>query len=96
MSRSHKKGYIKDRPRNIKKSSLYWRRIRSSIKNIIRSCKDFENLDIPNPKTIVNDYDYCDYIIDYENYRGQDYFWYNTQDKYSVSLQNWIKKSKRK
>jgi hypothetical protein len=26
--------------------------------------KDIEICDIPDPKLIVNDYDYCDYIID--------------------------------
>jgi hypothetical protein len=66
MSRSRKKAIIKDRPRRKKKASLYWRNIRSTIKNSIRSCKNLEDLEIPDPKTIVNDYDYCDYTIDYE------------------------------
>lgn len=45
---------------------MYWRRVRSRINTYIRSCKDLENLQIPNPKSIMNDYDYCDYVIDYE------------------------------
>ena len=66
MSRSIRKAIIKDRPRNYKKSSKYWRTVRSCIKNSIRNCKNLEELEIPDPKIIVNDYDYCDYIFDYE------------------------------
>ena len=66
MSRSRRKAIIKDRPRNIKKSSFYWRQVRSSQNNVIRSCRDFDELEIPNAKTIVDDYDYCDYKFDYE------------------------------
>ena len=67
MSRSRKKAIIKDRPRNVNAAAFYWRRVRSAIKNAIRSCRDLENLEVPDPKNIVNDYDYCDYIIDYEH-----------------------------
>lgn len=67
MSRSYRKAIIKDRPKNYKKSSMYWRVIRHSINNTIRSCKDLSSLDIPNPKSIYNDYDYCDYVINYEH-----------------------------
>ena len=66
MSRSYKLAIVKDRPRNAKKSSLYWRQVRSTQNNVIRSCRDFEELEIPNAKTIVDDYNYCDYKIDYE------------------------------
>lgn len=68
MSRSRKKPIIKDRPRNEKKSTLYWRRIRSRINQKVRSLiSDPEKDDIPNPKTLINDYNYCDYIIDYRD-----------------------------
>jgi len=66
MSRSYKLAIIKDRPRNIKKSSLYWRNVRSTQNNAIRSCRDLEELEIPHERTIVDDYDYCDYKIDHE------------------------------
>ena len=66
MSRSTRKAIIKDRPRNGKKSSLYWRSVRSTQNNAIKSCRNFEELEIPNEKTIINDYNYCDYIIDHE------------------------------
>jgi hypothetical protein len=62
MSRSHKKAIIKDRPRNNKKSSMYWRVVRRVQKLFLRQGKD-----IPSPKVIYNDYDYSDYTIDCEN-----------------------------
>ena len=61
MSRSTKQPIIKDRPRNYKKSTFYWRTIRRVIKNAIRSNEE----EIPNPKEIINDYDYSDYKFDY-------------------------------
>ena len=79
MSRSRKKAIIKDKPRNYKASAFYWRRIRSRLKNILKSCKNFENLELPNPKTLISDYDYCDYSIDYE-YRTQIYQNYTEED----------------
>lgn len=65
MSRSTRKAIIKDRPRNNKKSTLYWRKIRRIINSKVRNNID-DNV-IPVPKEIVNDYDYCDYIMDYEH-----------------------------
>lgn len=76
MSRSKRLPVIKDRPRNQKKSTLYWRHIRSTTSQVVRGIKnqvgDLDGIDednsdlnnIPNPKSIVNDYDYCDYIFD--------------------------------
>lgn len=64
MSRSKKKNIIKDRPRNRKKSTMYWRTVRRVQNQKVKSLVlDPENNHIPEPKTIVNDYDYCDYII---------------------------------
>lgn len=64
MSRSVKKAIVKD-----SKPDKYWKQIRSTIKNTIRSSslEDLEELEIPDPKTIVNDYDYCDWTADYEH-----------------------------
>ncbi len=66
MSRSQRKPIIKDRPRNYKKSSSYWRTVRRVIKNNVRYLQE-KMLDenIPDPKEIVNDYDYSDYRLDY-------------------------------
>ena len=63
MSRSRRKPFIKDAPRNAKKSTLYWRRVRSRIKNSLRS----QHEELPHPKEIVNDYDYSDYTFVPEN-----------------------------
>lgn len=67
MSRSRKKPIIKDAPRNYKKSTLYWRRIRSVVNQKVRGFINGQREDdtLPIPKEIVNDYDYCDYKIDY-------------------------------
>ena len=35
--------------------------------------------DIPDPKTIINDYDYCDYILDFRNP------WHDEEDKIKYS-----------
>ena len=81
MSRSKRLPIIKDRPRNQKKSTLYWRHIRSTTNQVVRGIKDqltdLDGIDednselneIPNPKSIVNDYDYCDYIFDYRYWK---------------------------
>lgn len=63
MGKSYRKPIIKDRPRNTKKSTEYWRKVRRVTKQAVsklESDEDFD-VDIPNPKTIVNDYDYSDY-----------------------------------
>ena len=57
MSRSKRIPIIKDRPRNKKKSSIYWRAIRRHWKHSIKSGK----LEFKLAKEIVNDYDYSDY-----------------------------------
>lgn len=59
MSRSYKKPIIKDSPRRYKKSSAYWRRIRRVIKSKLNEL--YDDLFLPIPREIVNDYDYSDY-----------------------------------
>lgn len=66
MSKSYKKAILKDGFRNQKKASIYWRPIRSKINQITRQLKNDVELEIPNPKTIINDYTYSDYTINYE------------------------------
>jgi hypothetical protein len=73
MSRSRKKPVIKDCPRNYKKSSNYWRTIRRVTKDKVRFSQ--ENLDdelVPDPKEIINDYDYSDYRFDLR-FRNDDF-----------------------
>ena len=66
MSRSRKEPIIKERPRNHRKSTEYWRRVRRVINQTVRKLfyKDEEEVVIPNPKQIVNDCDYSDYTFD--------------------------------
>lgn len=66
MSRSNKLPIIKERPRNHKKSTEYWRKVRRVISQSVRKLffKDEDEVVIPNPKEVVNDYDYSDYTID--------------------------------
>jgi len=76
MSRSTKKPIVKDSNRNFKKSTIYWRQIRRVTKQFVRKLnkENTDSINIPQPKEIVNDYDYCDYIIDYrDNWAGEEY-----------------------
>lgn len=71
MSRSHKLAILKDHPRNVKKSSEYWRKVRRTSKTVVKqfsNSDDFEDIEgkLKNPKSIVNDYDYTDWIFDME------------------------------
>lgn len=65
MSKSYKVPVYKNK--DIK--SIYHRIVKRRIKNYLKSNffklqdKDFD-CNIPNPRTIVNDYRYCDYIFD--------------------------------
>jgi hypothetical protein len=70
MSRSKKKAIIKDNPSN--KVARYWRAVRRVTNQEVREFKkeDLEDVSCTDEKVIVNDYDYCDYIIDYENKEG--------------------------
>lgn len=55
-----------------KEHRLMRRRIRRSIKLRVKdilSLVDKDTYDIPNPKTIVNDYDWSDYTVDYRTGR---------------------------
>ena len=63
MGKSYKKSIIKDSPRNYKKSSMYWRKVRRVQKQFISENEDVIS---PHPKSIINDYDHTDYIFDYE------------------------------
>lgn len=91
MSRSRKKPIIKDRPRNAKKSSLYWRVVRRVINDKVRQIltNPEKEPDLPEPKEIVNDYDYSDYKI---NYLDPD--WKNIISNKDVN--EYIEKQKRK
>ena len=63
MGKSFRKPIIKDRASGKKD---YWKTVRKSAKQKIRTFNSEEVLEIPNPKTIVNDDNYSEYrfIID--------------------------------
>jgi len=61
MSRS-RKNYAIFKDKGFRKKN-YWKTIRRTWRQEIKTGKD-----ISNPRTIINDYDYCDYIISLNNY----------------------------
>ena len=75
MSRSYKKAIIKDK--GLK--DIYWKTIRRRIKQAVNKMllTNPDEVLLPDPKEIINDYDYSDYTIDYEHTRSLNYFWYN-------------------
>ena len=65
MSRSRKVPILKDRPRNHNRAAIYWRTIRRVTNAKIRYYQeDVDDIILPRPEEIVNDYDYIDYIWD--------------------------------
>ena len=77
MARSRRKPVIKDKPRNYKRTSAYWRPIRRIWKQMVNSFGDYDDKrgrfgywefddSLPSGKTIINDYDYCDSIWRYD------------------------------
>ncbi|MBP8017082.1 hypothetical protein KAZ01_03680 [Candidatus Gracilibacteria bacterium] len=68
MSRSIKQPIKKDKPRNFQKSAIYWRTIRRVINYTLRKFRrDVDEMVLPKEKSIVNDYDYTDWISDCRN-----------------------------
>ncbi len=63
MSKSFKKNPV-GKLKGLNKDK-YWSRVRATTKNILRSkdISELEEVALPSPKTIVNDYDYVDYIF---------------------------------
>ena len=67
MSRSYRKPFYKDKGVF---SSIYWKRIRRGVKRWIKEGKDPN--EIPHRRTVINDYDYCDYYIDFRNWECEE------------------------
>lgn len=66
MSRSYKRAIIKDK--GLK--DIYWKIVRSRINQHVKKFlkePDLEEVTIPEPKEIINDYSFCDFVNDYEN-----------------------------
>lgn len=67
MSRSRKKAIYKDVSY---KKRVYHRIVRSNINQHVRNSYKLESVDdlvLPNPKEIINDYDYCDWSVNWEH-----------------------------
>lgn len=88
MSRSRKKhAIVKD-----KNGRYYNRRTRRVIKQQVRDIKNLKDLldyRISLAKEIVNSYDVCDYVINYENLKGY-------MSKSNTEISDAINKAKRK
>jgi hypothetical protein len=61
MSRSYKKtnvtkykGYRKDN---------YWKTVRKNINQKLKTTENFEDIELPDPKSIIDDYDYVDEVF---------------------------------
>lgn len=80
MGKSFRKAIIKD-----KGLRPYWRPIRSKINQLVRMGVE----DLPNEKTIINDYDYSDYRFTPEFDTVSDY-------RYSKNPEEDLKKDKAK
>ena len=63
MSRSRRLPFIKDNGNY--SSSEYWRTIRREWKQKLKADYCIEGFYLRNPKSIINDWDYCDYKFDY-------------------------------
>ena len=93
MSRSYKLAIVKDR--GLK--NYYWKKFRRIINQSVKQIT-FDNADdkvLLIPKEVMNDYDYCDYVIDYEHDRSSSYFWYNDK-KMTEEHQKYVNKLRRK
>ena len=65
MSRSKRQPIINDGPRNKKKGTDYWRTVRRVTNEKVRLMNEVLNDEpLPDPKEIVDDYDYSDYRWD--------------------------------
>ncbi|MDR0799865.1 MAG: hypothetical protein LBN18_08925 [Dysgonamonadaceae bacterium] len=95
MSKSKRKPIIKDNP---SRKELFRRRIRrrqNQETSIAKYLEDTEEFQLTDDKSIVNDYDYCDYKIDW--YHGISGFFKRLLSKYTKEeLMDDIKKYSRK
>jgi hypothetical protein len=96
MAYSYKKAILKEKPRNFKISTIYWRRIRRNWKTTLQTYRPFRTKSIAegyfelifeSQKSIFNDYDYCDGIFYLEF--GNSFYPLSKQEEY-------LKKHRRK
>ena len=74
MSKSKKLPICKDR--GIAQHSTFRRKIKRRIRQKVKellTLLDIESYELPSPKVLVNDYDWCDYIFDFRFKRQSRY-----------------------
>ena len=83
MSRSYRKPYIKD---NGLSTQEYWKPIRRTWKMFLNQNYMDPDINFPSPKSLINDWDYCDYIFTPVRRISSRYNqWENKQiEKYSI------------
>lgn len=99
MSKSRRLPIYKDH--GIARHSEYRRKIKRAIRQKVKdilNLADRESYELPNPKVLVNDWNWCDYIFDYRfkrPYPGNSY-WYKSEEEYYKDREEYKKKLSRK
>lgn len=78
MSKSYKLPIYKDK--GICHHKFFRRKIKRLIRQKVKDIKnllDIESYEIPNFKSLVNDYDWCDYILDYRYIKRPTFSYWN-------------------
>ena len=89
MSKSKKLPICKDK--GIAQHSTFRRKIKRRIRQKVKellTLLDIESYELPSPKVLVNDYDWCDYIFDFR-FKSQSRYIRDTEeyDKYMEESQ---------
>lgn len=98
MSRSKRLPIYKDH--GAARHSEYRRKIKRAIRQKVKdilNLADRESYELPNPKALVNEWDWCDYIFDYRfrrPYHG--FIWYESEEEYYKDREEYKKKLSRK
>lgn len=75
MGKSRKRPIYKDKGIAKRKyNSIVRSNINQKIREAVNKSTELDELVLPNPKSIINDYDYCDYIIDLRFEDDPEYF----------------------
>lgn len=100
MSKSRRLPIYKDHgvARHSKFRRKIKRRIRQKVKDIVNLI-DKESYELPNPKVLVNDWDWCDYISDYRFiplYPGRNNWCYESEEEWYKDKEKYREKLSRK
>lgn len=91
MSRSKRKPYYKDRGMY---THDYWSKIRHEWKQKTNENYYKDDFDLRHPRSIINDYDYCDYwwIIEVDPRNKRGLFWSNNLGWNEDDVKKWSRK----